>query len=129
MVVAMSRLRNSTILKIHNIQLLLLSCADINECVEDGELCRAGFCRNVPGGWECECREGWQLTPDLRDCADTRTGACFDQYRGGGKSRYIDRFDYVSTKPLAATLKVYGFKYPVFLFSKIFLPLLENILK
>ena len=87
----MSRLRNSTILKIHNIQLLLLSCADINECAEDGELCRAGFCRNVPGSWECECREGWQLTPDLRDCADTRTGACFDQYRGGGKSRYIDR--------------------------------------
>ena len=75
----------------YNIQLLLLSCADINECAEDGELCRAGFCRNVPGSWECECREGWQLTPDLRDCADTRTGACFDQYRGGGKSRYIDR--------------------------------------
>ena len=63
---------------------MLLSCADINECAEDGELCRAGFCRNEPGGWECECREGWQLTPDLRDCADTRTGACFDQYRGGG---------------------------------------------
>ena len=79
----------------YNIQLLLLSCADINECAEDGELCRAGFCRNVPGSWECECREGWQLTPDLRDCADTRTGACFDQYRGGGKSRYIDRLDYM----------------------------------
>ena len=37
--------------------------------------------------------------------------------------------DYASTKPLAATLKVYGFENSVIMFSKIFLPLLENIFR
>ena len=81
---------------------MLLSCADKNECAEDVELCRAGFCRNVPGSWECECREGWQLTPDLRDCVDTRTGACFDQYRGGGILSCLIRRYRVSQKKVGS---------------------------
>ena len=41
-------------------------CNDIDEC-SNGNGCDH-ICFNLPGSFECECREGYQLETDGRSC-------------------------------------------------------------
>ena len=41
--------------------------ADTDECEEPGQ-CGQGTCENLPGGFACDCQEGYSTTPDGRNC-------------------------------------------------------------
>ncbi|XP_078741844.1 fibrillin-2-like, partial [Lampetra fluviatilis] len=46
------------------------SCLDIDECVQNGQLCRNGRCVNTAGSFQCICNAGFDLTADGRNCVD-----------------------------------------------------------
>ncbi|XP_046415905.1 fibrillin-2-like isoform X1 [Neodiprion fabricii] len=58
-------------------------CKDINECAINSGLCRHGYCRNIDGGYRCDCWEGFELSHDGKSCIDRRSGYCFQQTIGG----------------------------------------------
>lgn len=43
--------------------------SDIDECLESNGGC-AHSCVNLPGGYECACREGFTLSQDNTTCED-----------------------------------------------------------
>jgi len=48
---------------------MLLLLADVNECeAEELDVCGAGVCRNVVGGYNCVCPEGYRSTQGGRKC-------------------------------------------------------------
>ena len=47
------------------------NCTDINEC-DDPQACQYGTCINTEGGYECECPEGFELSPSGNGCLDSR---------------------------------------------------------
>ena len=46
--------------------------ADINECLRFNGRC-SHKCVNTPGGYHCECRAGYILRPNRRDCRGKQT--------------------------------------------------------
>uniref|UniRef100_A0A4W3GJK5 Fibrillin-2-like n=1 Tax=Callorhinchus milii TaxID=7868 RepID=A0A4W3GJK5_CALMI len=46
------------------------ACNDIDECIQNGVLCRHGRCVNTAGSFQCICNAGFQLTPDSKNCID-----------------------------------------------------------
>ena len=48
------------------------NCTDINEC-DDPQACQYGTCINTEGGYECECPEGFELSPSGNGCLDSRS--------------------------------------------------------
>ena len=45
-------------------------CVDINECAEASKGGCDQTCLNTPGGYQCQCGHGYQLTPDNHTCGD-----------------------------------------------------------
>lgn len=43
-------------------------CLDINECTSVRGICAGGRCRNLEGGYRCECPPGLLLTSDGQKC-------------------------------------------------------------
>uniref|UniRef100_A0A452UGX3 Fibrillin 3 n=1 Tax=Ursus maritimus TaxID=29073 RepID=A0A452UGX3_URSMA len=43
---------------------------DVDECVENPDICDGGRCINVPGGHHCLCFDGFMATLDARTCVD-----------------------------------------------------------
>lgn len=44
-------------------------CADVDECVvHAGQVCRNGQCINSMGSFKCLCTDGYNLTPDGKNC-------------------------------------------------------------
>lgn len=44
-------------------------CIDIDECASDKSACDSNqLCINDPGGFHCDCREGFQLDPIINAC-------------------------------------------------------------
>ena len=41
--------------------------ADIDECLEEADLCHQ-MCTNTDGSYTCQCREGFRLEVDGRNC-------------------------------------------------------------
>lgn len=70
-------------------------CKDINECLNEPDLCQNGQCINLQGSYRCDCFEGYEPTSDRRRCIgdfnkclylfgitfilDRRQGVCFRQ--------------------------------------------------
>jgi hypothetical protein len=51
------------------------NCVDIDECLNDPNLCENGQCLNYPGSFRCECEMGF-MHPDERNdqaCVGTDT--------------------------------------------------------
>ncbi|KAM4052790.1 fibrillin-2 isoform 1-T1 [Anomaloglossus baeobatrachus] len=46
------------------------SCIDIDECIQNGVLCKHGRCVNTEGSFQCICNAGFELTSDGKNCAD-----------------------------------------------------------
>lgn len=42
--------------------LMPISILDINECSDNRYTCQYGKCSNLPGGWICECKDGFEIT-------------------------------------------------------------------
>ncbi|CAI9740245.1 fibrillin-2-like, isoform X2 [Octopus vulgaris] len=59
------------------------SCQDVNECVNNPNLCTNGECINTQGSYKCECYRGYILQPDGKTCRDTRRGLCYTQVHRG----------------------------------------------
>lgn len=52
------------------LRVLLCLCADVDECTTlAGQVCRYGQCINSLGSFQCLCLEGYELTPDSKNCA------------------------------------------------------------
>lgn len=45
-----------------------LLCADIDECIVNGVMCRNGRCVNTEGSFQCICNAGFELTSDGKNC-------------------------------------------------------------
>lgn len=44
-------------------------CIDIDECASDKSACDSNqLCINDPGGFHCDCKEGFQLDPIINAC-------------------------------------------------------------
>lgn len=44
-------------------------CIDIDECAIDKSACDSNqICINDPGGFHCDCKEGFQLDPVINAC-------------------------------------------------------------
>jgi len=56
--------------------LCLCLCADINECVDNANMCLHGRCINRPGRHQCACFVGYQPAPDGTFCV----GQSFSYY-------------------------------------------------
>ncbi|KAG8223124.1 hypothetical protein J437_LFUL000545 [Ladona fulva] len=69
---------------------LVDDCRDINECMNDPNTCRNGHCVNTQGGYRCDCFEGFEVTPDGKQCIDRRIGYCFRQLVGGKCTSHTD---------------------------------------
>lgn len=41
---------------------------DIDECVQNGVLCKNGRCVNTEGSFQCICNAGFELTPNGKNC-------------------------------------------------------------
>ena len=47
-------------------------CIDIDECTSDIYACDSNqICINDPGGFHCDCKEGFQLDPIINACVGT----------------------------------------------------------
>ncbi|XP_066459257.1 fibrillin-2 [Eleutherodactylus coqui] len=46
------------------------ACIDIDECIQNGILCKHGRCVNTEGSFQCICNAGFELTADGKNCAD-----------------------------------------------------------
>ncbi|VDK53496.1 unnamed protein product [Anisakis simplex] len=47
------------------------SCADINECLnKTNAVCVGHHCNNLPGGYRCDCMQGFKLEPNGHKCID-----------------------------------------------------------
>lgn len=44
-----------------------LSVADVDECAING-VCSNGLCINTAGSFHCRCKDGFQISPDGRNC-------------------------------------------------------------
>ena len=58
-------------------------CEDVDECAEDASVCGEGRCLNTEGGYQCQCKDGYQLTVDGRQCVDNRRGVCYNKVNSG----------------------------------------------
>lgn len=48
---------------------VMCSCSDIDECsVHASQVCRNGQCINSMGSFRCLCLDGYNLTPDGKNC-------------------------------------------------------------
>ncbi|TNM88020.1 hypothetical protein fugu_006241 [Takifugu bimaculatus] len=57
---------------------------DIDECSAlQGQVCRNGQCINGLGSFQCLCHEGYENTPDGKNCIDTRESFCFTKFEAG----------------------------------------------
>uniref|UniRef100_A0A8D1TIW8 Fibrillin 3 n=1 Tax=Sus scrofa TaxID=9823 RepID=A0A8D1TIW8_PIG len=54
-------------------------CTDDDECRAQPSLCANGRCINTQGSFQCDCDEGFQPSPSLTECHDTRQGPCFSE--------------------------------------------------
>lgn len=45
------------------------SCQDVDECLEDHNLCENGHCLNYPGSFRCECEMGFMHPDDHSETA------------------------------------------------------------
>lgn len=43
---------------------------DINECVDNKDVCQNGECTNYQGSFQCVCKQGYTLTPNRATCVD-----------------------------------------------------------
>ncbi|XP_054253822.1 fibrillin-2 isoform X1 [Indicator indicator] len=46
------------------------ACIDIDECIQNGVLCKNGRCVNTDGSFQCICNAGFELTTDGKNCVD-----------------------------------------------------------
>lgn len=44
------------------------SPSDIDECIQNGVLCKNGRCVNTDGSFQCICNAGFELTTDGKNC-------------------------------------------------------------
>ncbi|KAF3821503.1 hypothetical protein GH733_009545 [Mirounga leonina] len=55
---------------------------DIDECIQNGVLCKNGRCVNTDGSFQCICNAGFELTTDGKNCVDhdecTTTNMCLN---------------------------------------------------
>lgn len=52
-----------------SLSVLVCLCADVDECTTlAGQVCRYGHCVNSLGSFQCLCLEGYELTPDSKNC-------------------------------------------------------------
>lgn len=49
-------------------RLILLISPDIDECIQNGVLCKNGRCVNTDGSFQCICNAGFELTTDGKNC-------------------------------------------------------------
>ncbi|XP_025841448.2 fibrillin-3 isoform X4 [Vulpes vulpes] len=54
-------------------------CTDEDECHTQPSLCANGRCVNTVGSFQCDCDEGFQLSPAGTECQDVRQGPCFSE--------------------------------------------------
>lgn len=47
---------------------------DVDECVENPDICDGGRCINVPGGHHCLCFDGFMATLEARTCVGEELG-------------------------------------------------------
>lgn len=43
-------------------------CRDINECADNSNACRNGFCVNLSGTYRCDCYDGFKPSYDGKQC-------------------------------------------------------------
>ncbi|NWU86044.1 FBN2 protein, partial [Onychorhynchus coronatus] len=46
------------------------TCADIDECENNPDICDGGQCTNIPGEYRCLCYDGFMTSLDMRTCVD-----------------------------------------------------------
>ncbi|PKU36869.1 hypothetical protein llap_12825 [Limosa lapponica baueri] len=46
------------------------SCADIDECEDNPDICDGGQCTNIPGEYRCLCFDGFMASLDMKTCID-----------------------------------------------------------
>lgn len=51
-----------------NYNMKYLNFADIDECSIMHGVCGDGVCRNTPGNFECDCKEGYESSSMMRVC-------------------------------------------------------------
>lgn len=42
--------------------------ADVDECLQEGQLCENGHCTNIEGSFECQCEMGYIPAEDKQSC-------------------------------------------------------------
>lgn len=65
------------------------SCQDIDECLNDPNLCDNGHCINEAGGFSCECEMGF-MHPDETNRQSCVGGYCIIQLISHSLYSYID---------------------------------------
>lgn len=58
-----------TIHSASSFHLIAVLFADINECAMQG-ICNNGQCVNAQGGFQCQCKQGYALDGEGKDCLD-----------------------------------------------------------
>ncbi|KFQ66599.1 Fibrillin-2, partial [Pelecanus crispus] len=46
------------------------TCADIDECENNPDICDGGQCTNIPGEYRCLCYDGFMASMDMKTCID-----------------------------------------------------------
>ncbi|NXQ28620.1 FBN2 protein, partial [Alaudala cheleensis] len=46
------------------------TCADIDECESNPDICDGGQCTNIPGEYRCLCYDGFTVSVDMKTCVD-----------------------------------------------------------
>ncbi|KAF2981348.1 hypothetical protein EK904_013603 [Melospiza melodia maxima] len=46
------------------------TCADIDECENNPDICDGGQCTNIPGEYRCLCYDGFMVSIDMKACVD-----------------------------------------------------------
>lgn len=67
--------------------------SDVDECtILSGQVCRNGQCFNSIGSFQCLCQEGYELTPDRKNCM----GECINYWLAGSFGNVILHMIYAS---------------------------------
>jgi fibulin 1/2 len=72
---------------------------DSNECLSVQNICGNGTCRNIDGGFECSCNDGFapganQVCEDVNECLEMGSQCAFRCHNAPGSFRCICPYGY-----------------------------------